>query len=264
MSMVVRGARFILTYFKLNWLGAMEFRASFWSQVISMMINNSVWIVFWGIYFTRFPVVKGWELNDVLLLWGISAGAFGWVNILFGNILRVAHLVAHGQIDSYLTMPRNVLLHVLVSRMSFSAWGDLIFAWIIFFIAIPFSFGSLFLYIFAIVIGGLILGAMILLGQSLAFWIGNSEGIAAQLFNVMITFTTYPIDIFHGVTRVLLFTIVPAGFISFMPIALFKIWDTHFFFMLLIVSLIFVVLSIVVFYRGLKRYESGNMITLKM
>lgn len=264
MSTVVKEIRFIFTYFKLNWLGAMEFRSSFWSQMLSMMINNSVWIAFWGIFFTRFPVVKGWELTDILLLWGIASGAFGWMNILFGNVVRVAYLIAHGQLDSYLTMPRNILLHILVSRMSFSAWGDLVFAWIIFLIAIPFSFTSFILYCFALFIAGCIMGSIILIGQSIAFWIGNSEGIAMQVFNTMITFTTYPIDIFNGVTRVLLFTILPAGFISMMPIAIFKTWDTSFVIVLLCVTLVVITLAIFIFYRGLKRYESGNMITLKM
>jgi ABC-2 type transport system permease protein len=264
MSTVAKTIRFITGYWRVNWQGAMEFRASFWTQMITMLINNGVWIAFWGIFFNRFPVVKGWEFTDVLLLWGITAGAFGWLHILFGNVGRVAYLIANGQIDSYLTMPKNILLHMLISRMSFSAWGDVLFAWLLFFIAIPFRIDHLLIYIMAQMLGGVLMGAVILAGQSLAFWIGNSEGLSFQIANAMITFTTYPIDIFQGFTRLLLFTLLPAGFISIMPIALFRGLHLSFLVMLISVTILFAASSVFIFYRGLRRYESGNMITLKM
>lgn len=73
--MVVSALKFMWYYWKINWQGAMEFRASFLTQIISMMLNNAVWIAFWAIYFTKFPVVNGWELRDILILWGIRLGS---------------------------------------------------------------------------------------------------------------------------------------------------------------------------------------------
>lgn len=108
------------------------------------------------------------------------------------------------------------------------------------------------------------MGAVILAGQSLAFWVGNSEGLSFQIANAMITFTTYPIDIFQGFTRLLLFTLLPAGFISIMPIALFRGLHLSFLVMLISVTILFAALSVFIFYRGLRQYKSGNMITLKM
>ena len=124
--------RFLWAYWRANGQGAMEFRASFLAQAGAMLLNNSVWIVFWWLYFSRFPVVKGWTMEDILWLWAIAAGAVGWVSAFFGNVFRLAHMIANGHLDLYLTMPKPVLLHLLVSRMSFSAWGDILFAWILF------------------------------------------------------------------------------------------------------------------------------------
>jgi ABC-2 type transport system permease protein len=264
MLTVVKYIRFMLTYWRINWQGAMEFRASFWTQMVTMIINNSVWIAFWGIFFNRFPVVKGWEFSDVMLLWGISAGAFGWLHVLFGNVGRVAHMIAHGQIDSYLTLPKNLLLHVLISRMSFSAWGDISFAWIIFFLAVPFQLELFFQYVLAQILAGVIMGSVILIGQSLAFWIGNAEGLAMQVSIAMITFSTYPIDIFHGFTRFILFVLFPAGIISSMPVTLLHQWNLKNIGIAVFATVFFAILSIFLFYRGLRRYESGNMMTLKM
>ncbi len=53
-----------------------------------------------------------------------------------------------------------------------------------------------------------------------AFFIGNTEGLAQQVVGALVTFSTYPLDIFHGFVRLLLFTLVPAGFVSFVPLQL--------------------------------------------
>lgn len=262
--MVVNTLRFMGYYMKVNWQGAMEFRASFLSQMLSMMINNSVWIIFWSIYFTKFPVIQGWELKDILLLWGITAGGFGWVIALFGNTLRLSNMIATGQVDLYLTMPKNVLLHMLVSRMSFSAWGDYLFSWLMFFIAVGWDTPLLFKYLLAQLGVGLLFLAVFVLTQSLAFYMGNSEGIAGLMAEAMITFSSYPIDIFHGFTRIILFVVLPAGFISSLPVTFFR--DFHWGLVggWIVATVVFMGLALAVFYHGLRRYESGNMITLRM
>jgi ABC-2 type transport system permease protein len=264
MLTVVSTLRFMWFYWKVNWQGAMEFRASFLTQMVTMMLNNGVWIAFWGIYFTKFPVVNGWELRDILILWGISAGGFGWVAALFGNVLRMAPMIATGQVDFYLTMPKNVLLHMLISRMSFSAWGDYLFSWIMFIAAGGLSITLFFQYLFAQFIVGVLFLSIFIIAQSLSFYFGNAEGLAQQIFIAMITFSTYPIDIFHGMTRVLLFVVLPAGFVSTLPIAFFKNFSWLFLGQMLLIIIFFLALAFFAFYRGLRRYESGNMITLRM
>lgn len=264
MSTVVNHIRFVWYYWKMNWQGAMEFRASFFTQVISMLINNGVWIAFWAIYFTQFPIVKGWELRDILLLWGVTAGGFGWVAALFGNVLRIAPMIATGQIDLYLTMPKNVLLHVLVSRMSFSAWGDYLFSWVMFVSAGSLSWVLFAKYLTAQLLAGILFLSVFLLSQSIAFFIGNAEGLGQQIFIAMVTFTTYPIDIFHGFTRILLFVVMPAGFISALPIRFFRNFSGEFLLVMVLVTLLFLGLSIALFYRGLRKYESGNRLTMRM
>jgi ABC-2 type transport system permease protein len=262
--MVVSTLRFLGYYLKVNWQGAMEFRASFITQIVSMMINNSVWIVFWSIFFAKFPVIKGWELKDILLLWGLTAGGFGWVNAIFGNTLRLSNMISTGQVDLYLTMPKNVLLHMLVSRMSFSAWGDYLFSWLIFFMAVGWDTSLFFKYLLAQFGVGLLLLAIFVLTQSLAFYMGNSEGIAGLMAEAMMTFSLYPIDIFNGFTRLALFVVLPAGFISSLPVVFFR--EIHWGFVggWLTSTMVFTLLAVFVFYRGLRRYESGNMITLRM
>lgn len=249
---------------KLNLMGAMEFRFSFLLSAGTMIINNTVWLFFWWIYFNRFQIVNGWEMRDVMMMWAVSAGSFGMLAVFFGNAIRLSELIAGGQLDGYLSQPKPVLLHVLVSRMSVSAIGDLMFGWMVYAFFGDVSLRGLLLFLAALLIGlAILLGMAVLIG-TLAFYYGNTEGLSRQLFNSLITFTTYPTDIFRGLGKVMLFTVIPAGFISYMPIKLLRSIDIGFALSASAFSIGLLTFAIWCFYRGLARYTSGNMTGMRM
>ena len=69
--------RFVLAYLRLNLSAAVGYRAAFLAQALGMMLNDLVFIIFWGLYFARFPNVGGWGIQDVALLWAVAATSIG-------------------------------------------------------------------------------------------------------------------------------------------------------------------------------------------
>lgn len=258
-----RQLTFVLRSWTLNLAGAMEFRLSFLLTAGMMIINNIVWIVFWGLYFNRFQVLNGWELHDVMMLWAVSAGGFGLMATFFGNASRIANIIATGQLDVYLAQPKPVLLHVLISRMSVSAIGDVLFALLVFAIFGDKSVTGIAKFGLALAIAAVIFIFFTVIVNCLAFWIGNTEGLSTQLFNALLTFTTYPTSIFKSWGKLVLFAVIPAGFISYLPIGLLREIDLPFLTGALAVSVLLAAGGTLLFYRGLKRYASGNMMTLR-
>jgi ABC-2 type transport system permease protein len=256
--------RFIWTCWKLNLAGAMEFRVSFLLTAGMMMVNNTVWIFFWSIYFHRFQVVNGWDIRDVMMMWAVSAGGFGLAATLFGNAFRIASLVVSGQLDIYLSQPKPVLLSILVSRMSVSAIGDFVFAVILFVLFGDLNVKGIASFVLALLIAMLIFIFFLVITHTLAFYIGNAEGIGQQVFNALLAFSTYPTNIFQGFGKLMLFTVIPAGFISYLPIGLIKRIELPFLLGAIGMALGLAVLGSWIFYRGLRRYSSGNMIGLRM
>ncbi|MBB6673187.1 ABC transporter permease [Cohnella nanjingensis] len=255
--------RFLVACWKANLSSALEYRLSFLLLAGMMLVNNLMWLFFWSLFFARFPVVQGWELRDVMMLWAISAGGFGWASVLFGNYYRIATIVSSGQLDVYLSQPKPVLLHVLASRMSVMAAGDFLFGLLVYAWAGDHTIRGFLLFAAGLLLAGLLfMGIMIIVG-CLAFWYGNSEGIAQQVFNSFVALTTYPSDIFRGVARTILFSVVPAGFISYLPIGLLRYFDPAFVFVAVLVTLGLLAIGIVLFYVGLRRYASGNAITVR-
>lgn len=264
MSTAVNLGRLMWTCWKLNLAGAMEFRLSFLLTAGMMLLNNVVWIFFWGVYFNRFPVVNGWSFADVMMMWAVATTGFGLSATLFGNSLRIASLVSTGDLDTFLAQPKPVLPHVLVSRMSVTAIGDFLFGVLVYLRFGDVSLVGALKFAAAALLAMLIYVFFHVLTQSLAFFIGNAEGLGYQFFVAFITFSTYPSDIFRGFGKVLLFTALPAGFISYMPIGFLRGFDAPFMAAALTACAVLTAAGTGLFYAGLRRYSSGNRIGARM
>ena len=263
-----RQIAFVVALWKTNLLSAMEYRVSFLTQVFGMMLNNAIYFVFWIIFFARFEEINGWDLVDMLFLFGVVATGFGAGTYLFGNAVRLSSLIASGQMDYYLSLPRPVLLHALASRSNASSAGDFTYGLFSFGAAIFFSgsFGGLMFLRFTLgcLASIVVLISFLVLVQSLTFWIGNTSLLTRHAFNAIVTFSLYPITLFDGTAKLLLFTLIPAAFIGALPAEFVRRFDLLQLVQICAGGAVFLLLAVYVFYRGLRRYESGSAIQVRM
>jgi ABC-2 type transport system permease protein len=244
-------------------MSAMAYRGAFLLQVVGMILNNSMLLFFWWILFGRLPTLRGWTLSQVMVLYALVAFGFGVANVVCGNAFLVARTIVRGELDYYLALPADPLVHLLVSRMSLPGWGDLVFGLVVFLVAAPGRWASLPLFLLLGLIAGLVLVAFSVLVGSLAFWVGNADNLAAQAINALITFGIYPLEIFPGAIQWLLYTLIPAAFIGSLPAALLSEFDWGRLALLVSASAALVLLARLVFRWGLRRYESGNLVIVR-
>ena len=57
------------------------------------------------------------------------------------------------------------------------------------------------------------LGFMVLV-QSLAFWMGHAGLVGSQAMNAIVSFALYPLDLFDGTAKLVLFTVLPAAYMG--------------------------------------------------
>jgi len=258
-----RTLTFLLALWKANLLAAMEFRIPFITQVIGMMLNNGVYFLFWVIFFDRFSEVRGWQINDMLVLFGIVAAGFGLCAFLFGNTFALADVIATGRLDYYLSLPRPVLLHVLASRSISSGLGDFLYGLFSFLASRPSSLDTLARFLIGVLLSMIIFLSFMVLVQSLAFWIGNAQMLGAQAQNAMVTFSIYPITLFEGPAKFILYTIIPAALIGAIPAEFVRSFSWITLAEMLGAACILLALALTAFYRGLRRYESGSAIQIQ-
>lgn len=248
-----------------NLSAAMEYRASFITQILGMFINNGIYFVFWLIFFNQFGAVRGYEIGDIYLLFAIVALGFGLGNMFAGNTgANLAYLIAQGRLDYYLVLPRNLLLHVVFSRMIVSTIGDVTFGLIAYLFTGRFHPLEIALFLLTCVIAGFIFIGFSIITGSLAFYIGNARYLSQQLSNAIVTFALYPNAIFTGVTRFLLFTLVPAAFIGAVPVTIVQDHSGQLLCGMLGAAIVIWAVATAVFYMGLRRYESGSALNVNI
>lgn len=243
-------------YIKINAKTMIEYKWSFIIQVVTMFLNDLVFIFYWYLFFLRFPKINGWEFNDLLLLWSIATICYGLVGVFFANRTAIPSIIYGGKLDYYLALPKNALFHLLISKSSAFALGDVIFGIFIALIALTPNKAPLF--VLFIITGSIIMLSFAILTGILTFWMGNSEKLSTSLWNGTISMTSYPTSIFDNTTRLILFTILPAGLIGGLPIEVIKNFNLESTILIIVMSIIIFLAAIFFFYLGLRRYESGN------
>ncbi len=252
--------KFILAIWKTNLQAAMEYRASFLTQTIGMMLNNTMYFIIWVVFFDRFKDVRGWGLSDMYVTFGVSASAFGLVALFFGNAFNLGDIITKGRLDYYLSLPRPVLMHALASRSVSSGMGDFLYGILSFIASGIFTWDAMLRFSLATLSGAVVFASFLIIVQSLAFWIGNSSNLSGLATNAMITFAIYPITIFDNSAKIILFTIIPAALMGAVPASFARAFTWQTLAQLLLGASLLLIIAVNIFHTGLKLYESGSAI----
>ena len=252
--------RFLGTTFSVNLQAVIEYRANFLIQVFGMILNNAAFAFFWAVLIARTGGIGGYDFSDIMFIWALVSSAFGLAHVLFGNIRSLGRIVQRGELDLYLLQPKDVFLNVLASKTIVSAWGDLLYGYLVIALLPGLSLERFALFSSFVVSGGLIFAATFAAAESLSFFIGNSQAISSALTEFMLSFSLYPETIFDQGMRWLFYSLLPSGFIAFVPLAVYKSLNWPILPLLFLVALAYSAGSYFLFKAGLKRYESGNQI----
>src|SRR5262245_33166880 len=112
--------------FATNLRAALALRGAFVIQAVFMILNNLVFFVFWWVLLRRVPVIRGWRLEDVEVLFGITAAGVGLVVAVTGGVRHLGRAIDEGELDTLLTQPQPALLYALGMRSSAAGFGDVV------------------------------------------------------------------------------------------------------------------------------------------
>jgi ABC-2 type transport system permease protein len=264
MQRIRREVGFVTHLIRLNLASNMEYRASFLSQAIGMFINNGIYFVFWLLFFDKFKEIRGYGIEQIFLLFAIVTFGFGLAFTFAGNASRVADLIAQGRLDYYLTLPRPVLPHLMFSRMDPFTMGDLTFGIIAFLFTGRFDPISILLFIACSLMVAVIFASFFAIIGCFAFLMGNAREWTRQVTMSMTTFAIYPLGLFQGLIRVILFTLLPAAFVGAVPVEIVETRNIVLLGGLFAFASVSVLTLVIIFQWGLRRYESGSAINVNM
>ncbi len=235
-------------------------RASFVSQAVVMAVNDIVWVLFWVLFFRRVGSVRGWDGHSILLLLSVITSAGGIALGLLANARRVGSMAVDGQLDAVLALPVPPLAHLLLRRIEPTNVGDLGFGLALFALTGQHTLGRTAVFVGVVLASATLMTGFLVITGSLAFFLGRNEG--GELgFHALVLLGSYPVDVFAGAAKVVLYTIVPAAFVSSVPARLIEDFDLLEAVVLATVAATFAVGAWATFTMGLRRYTSGSVWT---
>ena len=255
--------RVCLLSLKYNIMREMVNKVTFLTNVCFMVLNNAALLVQWFILFRLREDVGGYTLREIMLLWGLTAASFGLSHILFARAFSLSELIIKGKLDAYLVQPKNVLVSVITSSTDVSAIGDFLYGVALACACSP-SIGGFFLFLLFTVTGMIVFTAFALLIGSLSFWFVRMDMLENQVVMSMVSFGTYPDGIFQGISRFLLYFIIPVGMALWHPVHIIGKFDVGMFITVLGYAVLFLTAAVCVFYRGLRKYSSGSLMTARL
>lgn len=243
---------------------SISLRGAFLLESALMIGNNFIFLSIWWIFFREFKSVGGWYFDDMIALMAVVTGGYGLQRVFLGGVKELSFSIVSGNLDPYMTQPKNLLIHLLGSKSQSKGWGHMMTSIALYCLGDRTTFGTLPLFLLVILGGCLVFASFGVIVHSLPFWFGRIEMVSKKYVDSLILFLHYPVNIYSGFLKFVMFTFFPAGIIAYLPVELFRGWSWGYFVGFLGGVGVFCGLAFSVFYLGLRRYESGNQFGIRI
>ncbi len=233
-------------------------RINFFLQMAGMAVNNGFFFLLWILFFAGFRNVGGWQFADVCLLLGIIMTVVGIAGILFGGYRDMAAAILRGEADALLTQPKPVLARLLARESFAHAWGALVTGIAMLATLAGLDAARMPLAMLAVGLGLIVYVSASVAFASLAFWIAGARSFARDLTDFLLLFSSYPGSIYTGATKLIAFTILPAGFVVLAPVELLRQPTSANLGIAAAAAIGYATLAMFVFHQGLRQYQRGR------
>src|SRR5882724_9382831 len=157
-----------------------------------MFANNLIFFLVWVIYFGNFSTLRGWGRDDLALLIGIVAWAFGFTIFLAAGVRDLAQTIVDGGLDLHLGRPRHPLPSLLMSRSGPAGLGDMASALVFWLVLAGRGPGDLPLLVIVATAAAVVVAATATVSQCLVFWLPGGLPLCEELFNTFLMVAFYP------------------------------------------------------------------------
>lgn len=210
-------------YSKTSFKSRLQFKADAIMSAIGLFVREAANIVV--IYFTllKFDQINGWNINEMMFLFSLLFITYALLVIFFAGLRDFTYRIEDGAFDRMITRPRGVLFQLMsvnsdwIAAIGHGSLGILLFILTASKVGIIWDVKTIVYYIFAIIGGVLIQGAIFLFTASLNFFFVKVDSIRAIFYWNMKKFAGYPISIYNKVIQGILIYVVPFAFVNYFP-----------------------------------------------
>ena len=251
-----------LKFMKIHLKSELQYKMSF---ILSFL---SQFFVFFGYYFTiiclfdKFSNIKGFTIYEVLLTFAIIQFGFSFCETFFRGVDQFDDLIVNGTFDRLLLRPQNILLQVFANEVSFVKASRLIQSIIILIIAtinidVVWNIEKIITLIFMIMSSVFVFLSIFILSAAYCFLTVKGLEVRNVFTDGGKHMAQYPIGIYKKGFLFFFTFIIPFGFVNYYPL-LYILEKTNNKLLIIspLITMLYLIPSILIFYRGIKRYSS--------
>jgi len=182
-------------------------------------VYAGIWVIV-----TRFEHLGGWDWPEIALMLGFHVLGYALgASFTFVQLRNMEELVRLGTFDALLVRPVNPWLYLCFSGINIEYGGHillglLLISWSLPQLAVDWTLLSVLQLLASLVSAALLTGAIITIIGASAFVLGRSR----YLFGIYFDFwelARYPLNIFAAPLQIVMLTIIPLGFMAYVPVA---------------------------------------------
>jgi ABC-2 type transport system permease protein len=241
------------------------------------LIDLLVQIISYGVTYVNLTFIlrkvgsiNGWSFNEIIFLFNMNLFSYGFASLFIYRASRaLEEMIQKGTFDNLLTKPINPYINLISQNITFTFIAHIFLSLIIFVYLfdkypINWTFNKFTLFLFNIIGATLIQFSIMSIISTFSFWITKTSGIMNTTIYGFRNFIIYPIDIFSKYIQNFLIFILPYAFVTFFPaISIFDKNTNRFNYFFKygtpILGIFFLILSIIFWELGIKKYKStGN------
>ena len=209
-------------YALISMRGQLQYRASFLMMVFGNLFATIMEFVGIWALFARFGSLRGWQLSEIALFYGMVGMAFAIAEAAARGFDSFGNMVKAGDFDRLLLRPRSTAFQVAAQELQLMRVGrflqaSVVLAWAITQLPSTQTFSSLLLIALSIAGGTCLFYGLEVLQATLSFW--TIEGL--EIMNTVTYGGTetaqYPLDIYNRWFQRFFTFVIPLACINYLP-----------------------------------------------
>jgi ABC-2 type transport system permease protein len=244
----------------------LEYRYAFAMNILGWAMNYAgIAITMWVLLYS-FQAIKGWTFWELLFLFSLSVLSWGVCIIFFFHFRSLDQYILNGTFDRFLVRPIHPFIHFMSIKFDVGAFGHLLFSIIAFCFAysrlnLQWQLVKWLIFCGAVLGGVLIQGGILIFISALAFWTTRSESFYWVIMFPASNLMNYPLTIYPKGFQGFVTFIVPFAFVNYLPALVLlgksdPIYPRGFGFLSLFVGIVFFILCVFIWLKGLDNYKS--------
>ena len=119
--------RYLWALLAITFKSAASQRGAMMLRGVFSVLMHAIYFPVWFVIFRYTPNIGGWGIQQACLAYGIAIACWGIVSLTVYGLRTLPQQIDHGELDSYLTLPKPILMSAALSTSRSSGLGELIF-----------------------------------------------------------------------------------------------------------------------------------------